>query len=59
MDQQAGFTSPAAAATETRASERREVAYTAETFGEFWTGWLHRRKPYLAEGTWLVVKKIV
>ncbi len=51
-----GFTSPTAAATWRRRQiervERREVVHTKETFGDFWSQWLDRRKPYLEDGTW-------
>lgn len=31
---------------------RREVVHSRETFGDFWSRWLERRKPYLERGTW-------
>lgn len=51
-----GFTSEKAARDARRRliekQERGEVRHTKETFGEFWSRWLARRKPYLEAGTW-------
>jgi integrase len=32
--------------------ERGEVRHTKETFADYWTRWLDRRRPYLEPGTW-------
>jgi len=56
MTSKRGFTSEAAARDgRSRAVEqvvRREAVHMTETFGEFWTRWLARRKPYLETGTY-------
>ncbi len=36
----------------TEKQERGEVRHTKQSFGEHWTRWLARRKPYLEPGTW-------
>ena len=54
MTSKRGFTSEKAARDARRRLveqvERGEVSHTKETFGEYWSRWLERRKPYLGAG---------
>jgi integrase len=51
-----GFTSATSARAACRRAveriERGEVRHTKETFGSWWRGWIHRRKPYLEPNAW-------
>ena len=56
-----GFTSRTAATNwRQREIENTELGLGADarqTFGEYWTSWLDRRKPYLRQGTWAAYER--